>query len=628
LSERGKFYASRLDAEKFLDLEKLHVYFKEIASFHRRSDEKGEGEARACIRRELERLGITASESSSRGILAFGNSGRVEILSSEPPGPSAFLPAGESLPYPSRPRGQTDPAPLSLDADLPKEFQARAWNFSGPAPQGTVSGAATVLGREDFPVGVLDCLSDEPCAERDLEGRVVLSRFVSPYAVLNAQSRGAAGFVICWDTGGEKQIHHSSIAMWWGTPMPEESRWSPAIPVLAVNRDDGNLLIDLARRGRLVLSMSCESVEMASDVPLLEAFLPSTVGDPHFLLVGAHLDSKHFGATDNATGAALALALAGALCAVPERRRGVRICWWSGHEFGRYAGSSNYARDRFEELDRHCVAYINIDMPGMMGASDFGKITAGPDFFALAERTVADVTGQKGIAAPRVRAWDQSFQNLGISPFFIWTSALPPDSPDRTGSGVMPWWWHTEADTVEFCDPHVLETDARLYLTGILRLLDDGKPDAVSLGNAVVARFRELEALLPESLDPGPLREVVAEAMGRWNADERSFETTLRAVRILNRIYYAARDACLQDWGGVDEFIPGMSEAARILQREGLNERKKTMVHNYARVQWNRLNLLVRELADLVRWRTSFISAPRPCLTPDLKGGEKGGNVG
>jgi hypothetical protein len=563
LSDRESLFLSHLSAQN------LHLYFKNIASFHRRSDGRGEGEARAYILEELDRLGIATSESASEGLLAFGSAGQIEILS-----PSSAKPA--------------------------QGIQAKAWNFSAPAPPGTVSGAAVVLRREDFPSGVLDHLSDGADVQRDLEGRVVLSRYVSPQAVLNAQLRGAVGFVICWETGGEKQIHHSGVAMWWGTPMPEESRWAPAIPVMAVNRDDGDFLIGLAGRGDLLLSISCESVETAADVHLVEAVLPSTTGDPHFLLMGAHLDSKHLGATDNATGSAIALSLAEALGSIPERRWGVKICWWSGHEFGRYTGSSNYARDRFQELDRYCVAYSNLDMPGMRGAVDFGKITAGPDLFALAERTVADLTGQKGIAAPRVRAWDQSFQNLGISPFFIWTSLLPFDSPDRTGSSVMPWWWHTEADTVEFCDPQTLETDAQIYMTGVLRLLSEGKLDADSLGGAVILRLRELETSLSGSLDPRPLREALEDVMKRWGQETRPFEATLGMVRLLNRLYYSARDPYLQDWGDVGDFIPGMSEAARVLQRNDLSRRKRIIVHNYAKAQWNRLDLLIRQARALV----------------------------
>ena len=168
LSDRESLFLSYLNAEK------LHRYFKDIASFHRRSDGKGEGEARGYIREVLGSLWIEFSASSSEGLLAFGIAGQVEILSSEPEGP---------IQKPAR------------------KIQAKAWNFSAPALPGTVSGGAVVLERGDFPVGVLDYLSDGSDVKRDLEGRVVLSRYVSPQAVLNAQLRGAVAFVICWETG-------------------------------------------------------------------------------------------------------------------------------------------------------------------------------------------------------------------------------------------------------------------------------------------------------------------------------------------------------------------------------------------------------------------------------------------
>ena len=148
----------------------------------------------------------------------------------------------------------------------------------------------------------------------------MLSRFVSAEAVLDAQSRGAVGFVICWAGGREREIHRSGVSLGWGTPMPEEACWSPGIPVLAVNAEDGEILMDAAKDGA-ELSLSCTSLERIADVPLLEARIPSTAGEPYFLLVGAHLDSKHYGATDNATGAAIALTLAEALARVRDRHR-------------------------------------------------------------------------------------------------------------------------------------------------------------------------------------------------------------------------------------------------------------------------------------------------------------------
>jgi hypothetical protein len=563
-----------------VDPKELNAHFEAIASFERRSDGEGEAGARAYIERELRRWGITCSISKETGILAFGRSGTLRV----------------------RP-----------DGGAPFDVSIKAWNFSAPAPRDFEGRGKAMM--ETPSLTVLDYLASRKAREKqkDLDGYVILSRSFSPQLILDAESRGAAAFVICWPYGGEKEIHHSGTVMWWGTPMPEEAHWRPGIPVVAVNAGDGERLFSEA--GNLLFSFSFESEEKVTDVFQVEASIPSTTGEPYFLLVGAHLDSKCLGATDNATGSAIALSLAQAVSKCERRGMGLRVCWWSGHEFGRYTGSSIYARDRFDELERYCVAYTNIDMPGMKGATDFGTVTAGPDLFELAARTVSDCTGHDGVPSAsvppmRVRSWDQSFQNMGVSPFFIWTSSLPKDSPDRTGTGTMPWWWHTEADTSEFCDRDILNTDARIYMTGILRLLS-GTPirknifDIPALWQAVRERFVELERLLPREIfgsaatKLSALEESLEEGLWVWQSIERSFEESLRAVRLLNRVYYSARDAHLQDWDNGSDFVPGLSEACRALdslRNKGENGRAEVIIVNYARTQLNRIGLLVREL--------------------------------
>jgi hypothetical protein len=563
-----------------VDPKELNSHFEAIASFERRSDGEGEVGARAYIERELRRSGIACSISKETGILAFGRSGTLRV---RPEDGAAF------------------------------DVSIKAWNFSAPAPRDFEGRGKAMM---DPPsLTVLEYLASRKAREKqkDLDGYVILSRSFSPQLILDAESRGATAFVICWPCGGEKEIHHSGAVMWWGTPMPEEAHWRPNIPVVAVNAGDGERLFSQAEN--LLFSFSFESEEKVTDVFQVEASIPSTTGEPYFLLVGAHLDSKCLGATDNATGSAIALSLAQAVSKCERRSMGLRVCWWSGHEFGRYTGSSIYARDRFDELERYCVAYTNIDMPGMKGATDFGTATAGPDLFELAARTVRDCTGHDGVPSAsvpsmRVRSWDQSFQNIGVSPFFIWTSSLPKDSPDRTGTGTMPWWWHTEADTSEFCDRDILNTDARIYMTGILRLLSGTQIrenifDVPALWQAVRERFVELERLLPREIfgsaatKLSALGESLEEGLWVWQSTERSFEESLRMVRLLNRIYYSARDAHLQDWDNGSDFVPGLSEACRALgslRNKGENGRAEVIIVNYARTQLNRIGLLVREL--------------------------------
>ena len=43
---------------------------------------------------------------------------------------------------------------------------------------------------------------------------------------------------------------------------------------------------------------------------------------------------------------------------------GLRVCFWSGHSHGRYSGSTWYADQNLDELDRRCVAHVNVDFDG------------------------------------------------------------------------------------------------------------------------------------------------------------------------------------------------------------------------------------------------------------------------
>jgi hypothetical protein len=164
----------------------------------------------------------------------------------------------------------------------------------------------------------------------------------------------------------------------------------------------------------------------------------------------------------------------------------------------------------------------------------------------------------------------------------------------------MPWWWHTEADTSEFCDPKVFETDARLYMTALVRLLADERESlrVEELWTAVSERLLRLEGDLSGVVDLSGPRGLLDDGLREWRANARSFESSLRAIRLLNRIGYAARDAHLQDWANGSDLIPGLSEAASVLRGEP-PARKRVIVLHYAATQRNRLFLLAEDLRRL-----------------------------
>jgi peptidase M28-like protein/PDZ domain-containing protein/PA domain-containing protein len=115
------------------------------------------------------------------------------------------------------------------------------------------------------------------------------------------------------------------------------------------------------------------------------AYLPATtagvLAPKPWVVIGAHYDhlghgeagntlaSKdeinkvHFGADDNASGTAAALAAAAAL-AKPQRHRNVLVAFWSGEELG-LLGSSAFAADPPVPMDQ-IAAYVNFDMVGRM----------------------------------------------------------------------------------------------------------------------------------------------------------------------------------------------------------------------------------------------------------------------
>ena len=113
----------------------------------------------------------------------------------------------------------------------------------------------------------------------------------------------------------------------------------------------------------------------------LPATTPPAAAAKPWIAVGAHYDHLgrgeagntladkddakkiHFGADDNASGSAAALAVAAAVAKQP-RRRNVLFAWWSGEELG-LVGSSAFANAPPLPLDQ-LEAYLNFDMVGRM----------------------------------------------------------------------------------------------------------------------------------------------------------------------------------------------------------------------------------------------------------------------
>lgn len=309
------------------------------------------------------------------------------------------------------------------------------------------------------------------------KGSIVVSEgFASPVMVRQFEDLGAVG-VIAVNPGVD--IHWGICTTIWGMPDLDDLPRKPAIPAVAVNQTDGEALIALAKNGGEA-TVFTEMEEGWFDSKLVEVVIPGTVEPDKFLLLHGHLDSWDVGVGDNAVGDACMLEIARILWANRDKlRRSVRICWWPGHSTGRYAGSTWYADTFALDLDEGCVAQVNCDSPGCRWATEFLNLSRMSETDDLISTVIQEVAGKTAEGERPHRAGDYSFNNIGISSYFMLSSTMPTALREEKGYYTVGGCganiaWHTENDTLEIADKDILERDIKVYLLSILRTANAG----------------------------------------------------------------------------------------------------------------------------------------------------------
>jgi hypothetical protein len=263
------------------------------------------------------------------------------------------------------------------------------------------------------------------------------------------------------------------------------------------------------------------------------------------VLVATHLDAWYHGMTDTGGSVASILDMARVLQRHRgELERGVRFCWWTGHSFGRYAGSGWYVDRFWADLDRHGVAYTNLDGPGRRG-SRLGAVTfsAWPGLTEYARESAERLTGKPpaaGRGGTRTfrpgRDSDSAFQGLGIPLFSIGVPGPDKGDPDVDTAGRIVYW-HTAEDTFDKLDMKALELDtqyrvAQLHDLATMRVL----PHRLEpIAAAYVAVLGDLSAGAGSAFDLTSTLKIATaleEAAGRF--DRLARPTTDAGVAELN----------------------------------------------------------------------------------------------
>lgn len=379
-------------------------------------------------------------------------------------------------------------------------------------------------------------------AGRQVAGKIVVVDGIATEEV--AALASAAGAVGQLHISPNEHLYEMCVSPVWGSPSQHTRDKLPTTVICSIASDDGNRLRQRLARGETVVATLSTEVDTGwRKTPLLVAELQPTGEDAPFILFSGHHDTWHFGVMDNGGANATMLEAARllALRAV-DWRRGLRICFWSGHSHGRYSGSAWYADEYFEELDRRCAIHVNVDSTGGEGATVLTNSAVIDELKLLAADVIERIAGQKHAGRRHGRAADQSFWGVGIPSMFGSLSHQPPGPVKMLTA--LGWWWHTPHDTADHIDPDNLHRDTAIVLEVLWRLLTspvlplDYSIYAAALGNQVA----QLQPALAGRVDIAGLSAAIEELSANAKAIlEMTEPSAERAARIDAALMRAGR---------------------------------------------------------------------------------------
>jgi aminopeptidase YwaD len=224
----------------------------------------------------------------------------------------------------------------------------------------------------------------------DIRGRIVMVRHEYPFATGHlhrrvklqmAQQSGAVGFLIAHPEAGVGPVSGSS-----------GRNGAAGIPALGIGAEAADAFKRSPDGTLPTARMVIDGEDHPAQTRTLIADLPGR--GPDWVVVSAHIDGHPHGesAIDNATGVAVALALARLLAPhVVGCPRGLRICLFSAEEWG-LIGSRIWLERMSPAERRPMVVNINLDSVG--GASGLTALTSG---FERLDAWVKNIAAREGL---------------------------------------------------------------------------------------------------------------------------------------------------------------------------------------------------------------------------------------
>jgi len=406
------------------------------------------------------------------------------------------------LSFPSHDRSKD----ATLEVVEPSKFSVKCQSHA-------MSGSTQLIERELVDVGPGDL---EDYERKDVDGKIVLVDFAAlwaPERLWIAQQKGAIGQITI---SGDPVIHDMVVTTIWGTPTRKSSERIPKIPIVSITNEDGKKLRELCSKGPVKVRLSVDIWRGWKKVNLPVVHIKGSEYPDKYFLVHGHFCSWGDGMTDNVGGNAHFIEMAKIFWKYRDKlKRGVMIAWWPGHSQGRYSGSTWFVDQFWGDLNENCIAQMNVDSPGVLGAT-LWRSSCSSELKDFNEYNM-DEFSKEFINEPIptidstliFRAGDQSFTGIGI-PRLGSNTSIPDDSPLKgktTGGGGGGWWWHTLEDTINKGDKELLPLPLMVNMTTIARMCNaDILPfNFESVADDFLEVFKELKEASEGTFDLSPL---------------------------------------------------------------------------------------------------------------------------
>jgi len=425
----------------------------------------------------------------------------------------------------------------------------------------------------------------------DVRDRIVLADMTwappRPEKARIALEMGAKALIILnWGTPDNPTIQRGAIKGVWGNPTPESFPRIPRIPVINITKATGEHLKGLCDTGRVEVWFRADATQewVLANQPVGVLWAGEDVKE--FVLVGSHLEGWGKTAICNSSGNALSLELARVLAKHRDKlTRNIVFTFWDGHEIAEAAGSTYFVDTHWDELAKYCVAYVDIDNPGIVGTSVPNSRSA-PEIKEFLLGIVEEVWGDRGTWKMPYKGGDQSFFGVGV-PYISFATGYTAEELERLNWAFLSPWLHTEADTLDKVDRQLYNTHLEFFATLVLRL-NRTEMIPYDLSEPVTRLGSDLQALadLAEGVEGVSLEdlldrvEVLAEAVQALSlatvvggeATQISNEAAIKASRELSPLWTEA-DRYDQDPYGyylIGKPIPRL--LVPVTRLKGLNE--------------------------------------------------------